>query len=80
MNFHSDDWIMNKVDEHNEEVKHYLYNPNIVFGTFYQGSGNYGLDYEESDVDTKCIVIPDFNSIILNKDKLSHTFTRFNEE
>ena len=80
MNFHSDGWIMNSVDKHREEAKHYLHNPNVVFGTFYQGSGNYGLDHEESDVDTKCIVIPDFNSIILNKDKLSCTFTRFNEE
>lgn len=80
MNFHSDEWIMNKVDKHSEEAKHYFHNSNIVFGTFYQGSGNYGLDYEESDVDTKCIIIPDFNSIILNKDKLSRTFTRFNEE
>ena len=29
-----------------------------VFGVFLQGSQNYKLDYEGSDIDTTCIVIP----------------------
>lgn len=80
MNFHSDGWIMNRIDQHKHDADQILRNPATVFGTFYQGSGNYGLDYEESDVDTKCIVIPDFNSIVFNKDKISSNFIRFNEE
>lgn len=31
-----------------------------VLGVFLQGSQNYGLAYEGSDIDTKCIVLPSF--------------------
>ena len=44
-----------------------------VLGVFLQGSQNYGLDYEGSDIDTKAIIIPSFNDIILNKKPVSHT-------
>ena len=79
MNFHSDEWILNQVNEHYEEAKT-LVNPSHIVGVFYQGSGNYGLDYEGSDVDTKCIVTPDFKEIALNRKPLSTTHIRKNEE
>ena len=45
MNFHSDEWIMNKVKEHYDEALQYFKEEQIV-GVFLQGSQNYGLDYE----------------------------------
>lgn len=44
-----------------------------VLGVFLQGSQNYKLDYEGSDIDTKCIVIPSFEDIVLNKQPVSTT-------
>ena len=43
-----------------------------VLGVFLQGSQNYGLDYEGSDIDTKTIVVPSFEDFVLNK-KLAST-------
>ena len=44
-----------------------------VLGIFLQGSQNYCLDYEGSDVDTKAIVIPSFEDFVLNKQPASTT-------
>lgn len=44
-----------------------------VLGVFLQGSQNYGLDYEGSDIDTKVIIIPSFDDILLNRRPVSHT-------
>lgn len=44
-----------------------------VFGVFLQGSQNYQLDYDGSDIDTKCIVLPSADDIILNKPPVSTT-------
>ena len=44
-----------------------------VLGVFLQGSQNYHLDYAGSDIDTKCIIIPSFKDIILNKKPVSTT-------
>ena len=44
-----------------------------VVGTFLQGSQNYGLDTEESDIDTKVIIVPSFNDVVLNKKPVSTT-------
>lgn len=46
-NFHSDEWIMNGVKEHYEEALT-MFPENRIVGVFYQGSANYGLDYEKS--------------------------------
>ena len=79
MNFHSDEWICDKVIEHYEEALHYFDNNKIV-GIFLQGSQNYGLDYEESDIDTKLIVVPTFKDIAMNKQPVSTTHFRANDE
>lgn len=44
-----------------------------VLGVFLQGSQNYDLDYEGSDIDTKAIVLPTLEQIILNKKPVSTT-------
>lgn len=60
-----------------ERLKHdFKYVQNLgyeVFGVFLQGSQNYNLDYEGSDIDTKCIVIPTLEDIVLNKKPVSTT-------
>ena len=57
----------NKINEtlkmHYNAAKSLNYN---VFGTFLQGSQNYDLDYEGSDIDTKTIIIPTIDDIVLN--------------
>jgi predicted nucleotidyltransferase len=44
-----------------------------VFGVFLQGSQNYELDYEGSDIDTKCIILPSVEDVIFNKQAVSKT-------
>ena len=78
-NFHSDEWIMNGVREHYEEALT-MFPENRIVGVFYQGSANYGLDYEKSDVDTKCILVPTFEDIAFNRKPISTTYIRKNEE
>ena len=79
MNFHSDEWIMSGVRKHYEEAKQYFDESRIV-GIFYQGSANYGLDYEGSDIDTKLIIVPSLEDIVLNKQPVSTTHVRENNE
>lgn len=45
-----------------------------------QGSWNYGLGYEGSDVDTKALVIPSLKDIVLNKTPISTTHVLENNE
>lgn len=71
--------IMARLQEHYEESLQYFKEEQIV-GCFLQGSQNYGLDYENSDVDTKLIVVPDFKDICLNKKPVSTTHVRANDE
>lgn len=78
MNFHSDEFIMDKMREHyNDALTQY---PEYrIIGIFYQGSGNYGLDYEGSDVDTKCVLAPSLKELAESK-MTSTTYVRENDE
>lgn len=61
---------------HNRLIQDYNYVKDLgyhVFGIFLQGSQNYLLDYEDSDIDTKCIVLPSVEEVILNKKPVSTT-------
>lgn len=78
-NFHSDEWIMAKVQEHYDEALKYFPEDRIV-GIFAQGSPNYGLDYEGSDIDTKLIVLPTFEEICFNRKPHSTTHVCANDE
>ena len=51
-----------------------------IVGLFLQGSQNYLLDYEESDIDTKLIVVPTFKDIALARKPVSTTHIRENDE
>lgn len=79
MNFHSKEYILEQVHKHLDESFNY-FNVDRIVGIFYQGSGNYGLDYEKSDVDTKLIVTPTFREIAFNKSPISTTHVRANDE
>ena len=71
--------IMSCVCEHLDEAKEY-FNDNNIVGIFLQGSQNYNLDYEHSDIDTKLIITPSFNDIALNRSPVSTTHIRGNDE
>ena len=79
MNYHSDEWIMERVREHyNEALEHFP--EDRIVGCFYQGSGNYCLDTPNSDVDTKLILTPTLDDIIFNRKPISTTYIRANDE
>jgi hypothetical protein len=71
--------IMKRVQDHYDEALKYFPEEQIV-GVFLQGSQNYELDYEGSDIDTKLIVVPSFRDICLNKKPVSTTHVRANDE
>ena len=79
MNFHSDEWIMEQVERHYKEALT-LFPEDRIVGVFLQGSQNYGLDYEGSDIDTKCIVLPTLEDLIFNCKPVSTTHVLPNEE
>lgn len=79
MNYHSDKWIMDRLKDHYEEAQTLVPQSHIV-GIFLQGSQNYGLDYEGSDIDTKCIITPTFKDIALARKPMSTTHVRANDE
>ena len=74
-----DGMVLYRVNEHYQEALEHFPREQIV-GCFLQGSQNYGLDYEGSDVDTKLIVVPDFRDICLNRKPVSTTHVRANDE
>ena len=77
MNYHSDKWVMDKVETHLEaaNVKSQEWVSLMAYG-----SQNYGLDTPSSDVDTRLIVLPSFEDIVLNKKPVSYTKVLPNEE
>lgn len=69
---------MNTQEKFNAHVQEVLYlNPIYVA---LQGSQNYNLEYEESDVDTKAIIVPTLEDIVKNKKSVSYTHVRDNDE
>lgn len=77
MNYHSDKWVMDKVEIHLEAAN--VRSENWVSLMAY-GSQNYGLDTQSSDVDTRLIVLPSFEDIVLNKKPVSYTKILPNDE
>lgn len=78
MNFHSDEWICKGIVDHLNESFEY-FSKDKVIGIFLQGSQNYGLDYEDSDIDTKLIVCPSFRDVAMNRQPVSTTHFRADE-
>ena len=78
-----DDYINKQVKRHYEEFKK-AYPDKELFALCLQGSQNYDLDMYtdeyKSDIDTKAIVIPSFEEIVLNKKPISTTHILSNNE
>ena len=70
---------MNKLTQHYELAKS-KYNEDRIVGIFLQGSQNYGLDYEGSDVDSKLIIAPTLDNIVFNNTPTSTTVYLPNDE
>lgn len=79
MNYHDHEWVMDCVCEHLDDAYKHFPEDRIV-GIHLAGSQNYGLDMENSDVDTKLVVVPSFNDIVMNKQPVSTTHIRENGE
>ena len=63
-----------KIQERLEHDCQYVSNLGYrVLGAFLQGSQNYNLAYEGSDIDTKVIILPSFADIVLSKKPVSTT-------
>lgn len=73
------DDIMSRVQDHFEESLT-MFDKSRIVGIFLQGSQNYGLQIPTSDVDTKLIVTPTFDEVVLNKKPISTTHVRANDE
>ena len=78
-NFHTDEWIMAQMERHYREAL-MRYPEHRIIGVFLQGSQNYGLDYEGSDIDTKCILAPSWEDLCFNRKAVSTTHVLDNEE
>ena len=70
---------MDRVMEHYQDALK-RFPENRIVGCFLQGSQNYGLETSHSDVDTKLIVVPTFEDLAFNKQPVSTTFIRENQE
>lgn len=57
-----------------------LYPENRIVGLFLQGSQNYYMEDEFSDVDTKLLIIPSLEDIVLNRQPVSTTHILDNDE
>ena len=79
MNYQSDEEIMDGVFKHFNDAVQYFPRDRIVCLAL-QGSQNYGLSGEDSDIDTKLIVTPSFRDIAMNSQPVSTTHVRPNNE
>lgn len=79
MNYHTDEWIMSRLQEHYEDALKLYPEENIV-GIFCYGSQNYNMDNENSDIDTKLFITPTLKEISLSWKPASYTYTRDNKE
>ena len=68
---------MSRLTEHYQEVINMDYE---VVGVFLQGSQNYNLAYENSDIDSKAILLPKFDDFVLNRKPTSTTHVMENDE
>ena len=79
MDFRTYQRVLHSLSEHTEEATA-MFEPWQFVMIGLQGSQNYGLEVENSDVDTKFIVTPTFKEIAMNEKPVSTTHVRANEE
>lgn len=75
--YNNDRDVMKRLNEHKNAVEALNYEWVAVM---VQGSQNYCLAYENSDVDSKAIVLPKFEDFVLNKAPVSYTHVMENNE
>ena len=63
--------VMERVKKHYDRVVK-LYGSNAVLGVFCYGSWNYNTALENSDVDTKCILVPDIWHLAIKPYEVKH--------
>ena len=80
MNYHSDNIINRNINRHLQIAELNKPNNTYIVGIFNQGSANYGLDYQDSDTDTKCILLPSFENVVFAKSLTSYTHVMDNDE
>lgn len=73
MNFHDDNWIFERLNKHYEIAKT-RHPEDSILGVILRGSQNYGLDLENSDIDTICIIVPTFNEMAQNKELTTYEY------
>lgn len=71
--------ILNRLQEHWKYASQF-YDENRFLGIFLYGSQNYGMDSEDSDIDSKIIILPSFNDFCLNSNMISKELRLENEE
>lgn len=71
------DKVQKRIQEHYDIV---VSRGHEVVGVFLQGSQNYELAYENSDIDSKAVILPKFNDFVLNKTPISTTSVLDNNE
>ena len=67
----SKEQILAKLQKHWNHAVEAGYNPDRFLGIFLYGSQNYHMANENSDIDSKIIVIPTFEEFCLNKNWVS---------
>lgn len=71
------DKIMDRLQENYNTV---VNQGHEIVGVFLQGSQNYNLQYEGSDIDCKAVILPKFNDFVLNNKMVSTTHVLENNE
>lgn len=67
------DIVQNKVEQNVKEgYEHLKGKQSMIFCTMLYGSQNYCLDTDNSDVDTKMLIVPSVKDVILGNQKYSH--------
>lgn len=77
MSYNSKEEVFKRVIQHYGKTRELGYD---IVGVFLQGSWNYNLGYDGSDVDTKAIVLPSFEDFCKAKNPISHTHVLENNE
>ena len=72
-----DSKVVDRIKEHYAEMESRGYE---IFGLYLQGSQNYLLETEHSDIDSKCIILPSLTDLIKNHRPISTTIKLDNGE
>lgn len=72
--------ILSRLEQHQECAKRFLSEKTEILGTFLIGSQNYNLDNSQSDIDSKVVIIPDFEEITSTRPPRNQVISFENEK